>query len=247
MVKNTRNDNFPDFMFSAGRAMEGVFSRMVHWALAPPPHLLTELNRFQDIREKTLDILQQVTPQQAQWSPRPGTWSIVQIADHLLRSEELYREQFQRLIQMARSGKGRSIEIPFKEVDTSIAMVPREVMSMLEFPMRMANLFVPHALREALVRYPVISALNPRISDPRTGLTLEKLREDLAASVVETRKVFAPPLPANLERLTVNHPTMGNNNPVELFRILIAHEERHQEQITGIRKNPNFPSAAVRL
>jgi uncharacterized damage-inducible protein DinB len=225
--------------------MEGAISRMIQSLLAPPRPLSAEVERFQAVRENTLGILQQVSPKQALWSARPGSWSIAQIADHLLRSEELYREQFQRLIQMARDRKGGTIQIRFEEVDTSFAMIPREVLSMFEMPLRMVNFFVPHALREAMVRYPVVNAINPRVSEPRAGLMLEKLRADLAASLVETTKLFAGPLPPNLDQVTVSHPALGNNTPVELVRIMIAHEERHQGQMQSIRESANFPKTAA--
>jgi uncharacterized damage-inducible protein DinB len=243
MSKSTQYADSP--LTNAGRAMEGAISRMVQSMLAPPRRLSAEVDRFPPVREKTLEILQQVTSAQALWSPRPGTWSIAQIADHLLRSDELYREQFQQLIEMARNGKVGTVPIRFEELDTSIAMVPREVIAMLEFPLRMFNVFVPHAFREAMVRYPVMNALHPKVSAPRAGLTLEKLREDMAASVAKTVQLFDGPMPPNLERLTVSHATMGNNSPVELLSIMIAHEERHQGQMQSIRKNANFPKAAT--
>jgi uncharacterized damage-inducible protein DinB len=245
MIKSTEDAHSPDSVTDAGRAIEAAISRMVHRMLAAPRHLSAEVDRFAGVREKTLGILRQVTSEQALWSARPGTWSIAQIADHLLRSDELYRAQFQRMIQMTRDGKSGTTQIPFHEIDASIAMVPREVISMLDFPLRMFNVFVPHALREALVRYPVIEALHPKVSEPRGGLALEKLREDLAASLAETMQLFQGPLPANLERLRVNHATLGNNNLIELFSIMVAHEERHQGQMESIRRNASFPRAAA--
>jgi uncharacterized damage-inducible protein DinB len=245
MIKNALDAQSPGSLTNAGRAIEGAISRMVQGMLAPPRSLSAEVDRFPAVRKKTLGILQQVTSEQALWRSRPGTWSIAQIADHLLRSDELYREQFRQLIQMAREGKVGTVPIRFQELDTSLAMVPREVIAMLEFPLRMFNVFVPHALREATVRYPVMNALHPKVSEPRAGLTLEKLREDLAESVVKTTKLLGGPMPPNLERLTVSHATMGNNSPVELFSIMIAHEERHQAQMQSLRSNANFPKAAV--
>src|ERR1700683_775526 len=161
MIKSTEGAHSPDSVTDAGRAIEAAISRMVHRMLAAPRSLSAEVDRFAGVREKTLGILRQVTSEQALWSARPGTWSIAQIADHVLRSDELYRAQFQRLIQMTKDGKSGTMHIPFQEIDASIAMVPREVISMLDFPLRIFNVFVPHALREALVRYPVIVALHP--------------------------------------------------------------------------------------
>jgi uncharacterized damage-inducible protein DinB len=230
-------------MSNTGCAIESAISRMVHYALSAPRHFSTEADRFQTVREKTLGILNEVTPEQALWTARPETWSIAQVADHLLRSEELYREQIERLFKMAREGKTGTIDIPYSEVDTTATFIPREAFSVFEAPLRMFNVFVPFALREAMVRYPVVSALVPKVSAPRTGLSLEKLRQESAASLAKSMQLYHGPLPSNLERVSMNHPAMGNNNPVEMLGILIAHEERHQGQIESIRSNPKFPKA----
>ena len=200
-----------------------------------------EVERFHVVREKTLAILRQVSAEQALWSPRKGVWSIAQIADHLLLSEEMYRQQFRRLIQMANEGRGSTIEISLKEVNVAFAAIPHEVIPLLEFPIKMFNLFVPHVLRETMVRYPLVAALNPRSSEPRQGLIIEKLREDLAAALAETESFFRTPMPPNINELTINHPIMGNNTIPQMFRIVIAHEQRHQEQMSGVMAHATFP------
>ena len=227
----------------AGRALEGAFSRMLYSAFASSDNLSTHLNRLPVVRNKTLEILVDLTPEQAAWSARSGSWSIAQIADHLLRSEELYREQFHRMIQMAKEGQIETIVITFDEIDTQLAVVPRSVASALQFPMRVLNRFIPTAVRETLVRYPLIASLNPKVSAPRPELNLEKLRSGLSASMAETLTLFEGQLPRDLERIRVDHPLLGYNNIVDMFRILLAHEERHQGQMKRAREHPNFPKA----
>lgn len=234
-------ENKPDAFTSAARAIDGAISRMVQGVNAASWSPRAEVDRFRIVREQTLAILGQVTAGQAAWSPRAGTWSIAQIADHLLRTEEMYRDQFRRLIQMAKEGRGTTIEISLREVDVAFAAIPREVIPFLEFPMKMFNVFVPHVVRETMVRFPLIAALNPRSSAPREGLILEKLKKDLAASFAETESFFETPMPRNLDQLTINHPIMGNNNIPQLFDIVIAHEKRHQGQMADVRADANFP------
>jgi uncharacterized damage-inducible protein DinB len=227
---------------SAARAIDGAVTGLLQGLLSAPGNLASEVERLHAVREETLGLLGEVSAEQALWSPRRGAWSIAQIADHLLRSEELYRDQFRRLIQMAREGKSSSIELSLREVNTSIAAIPRDVMRLFEVPMRMFNLFLPHAVRETLVRYPLVSALNPGVSDPRPGLSLEKLKQDLAAALTQTESLLRAPMPPNIERPTIVHPLLGKNNLPQLLRILIAHEERHQGQIAGIRTSAGFPN-----
>src|SRR5262249_29818141 len=203
-------DNNP-VVRSLARAIDGAISRLVQGANATTWNPAAEVERFREVREKTLAVLGQVTVAQASWSPQKGTWSILQIADHLLRTEEMYREQFERLIQMANEGRGSSIEINLSEVDVGFSAIPREVGPLLEFPMRILNLFVPHVLRETMVRYPIVASLNPRQSQPREGLVLGKLRGDLARSLEETEELFLMRMPRNADELSINHPIMGNN------------------------------------
>jgi hypothetical protein len=243
MIENKPDASSPSLVTSAARAIDGAISRMVQGVNSVTWNPGAEVERFHMVREETLAILGQVSAEQSLWSPRKGTWSIAQIADHLLRSEEMHRGQFRRLIQMANEGRGSTIEVSLREVDVAFAGVPREVMPLLEFPMKMFNLFVPHVLRETMVRYPLVPALNPRSSEPREGLVIEKLREDLAAALAETESFFRSPMPPNIDELTINHPIIGNNTIPQMLCIMIAHEQRHQEQMSGVRDHANFPKA----
>src|SRR5882724_1248633 len=243
MIENHPDASSPSKVTSAARAIDGAIARMVAGMNSVSWNPCADVERFHAVREKTLAILGHLNAEQALWSPRKGTWSVAQIADHLLRSEEMYLEQFRRLVQMARTGRGTSTEISLKEVDVAFAAIPREVIPILEFPLRVFNLFVPHVVRETMVRYPLVSALNPRRSEPREGLVIEKLRVDLAAALAETESFFREPMPPNINELTINHPVMGNNNIPQMFGIVIAHEQRHQEQMAAVLAHPSFPKA----
>jgi hypothetical protein len=243
-MSGNQADSFSSVVTSAARAIDGAISRVVQGVNAAAWNPEAEVEHFHVVREETLAILGQVSPEQALWSPQKGTWSIAQIADHLLRSEEMYREQFQRLVRMANEGRGTSIEISLRDVDVGFAAVPRQVIELMEFPMRMFNLFVPHVVRETMVRYPLVAALNPRSSEPREGLTVEKLKQDLAEALEETESFFRTPLPPNIHELTINHPIMGNNTIPQLFGIMIAHEKRHHGQMSDVRAHASFPKTS---
>jgi len=215
---------------------------MVQATMSNAGNLAQEVERFRPVREKTLAFLGTVTQQQSVWSPGKGVWSIAQIADHLLIWDGIYREQFGRLMQLSREGKGTSIDISLRELDTSLAVIPREIVPLFDVPLRIFNYFVPPVFREVMVRYPFVSATSPKVSDPREGLLIEKLREDLAASAIATEQLFTTNLPANVETLRINHPIMGNNTIPQMLRILIAHEERHRGQMATVKASPNFPS-----
>jgi hypothetical protein len=228
---------------SMARAIDGVVSRAVQGADAAGWNSGADLDRFREVREKTLATLGPLSVPQASWSPEPGKWSIMQIADHLLRADEMFREQALRLIEVAEQG-GLSIDITLSEVDVGFPGIPREVAPLFELPMRMVNLFVPHVLRETVVRHPIVPSLSARSTQPREGLILGKLRQDLANSHEETETLLAMPLPLNLDELTINHPVMGSNTIPQLFRILIAHEQRHHDQMARLQAHAGFPRAS---
>ena len=144
MTDNTSSFN----MSTAVRAMDGAISRMVQSVLSAPANLAAELDRFQRVRAQTLAMLGELTEAQAMWSPRPGVWSAEQIADHLLRSEDIYRDQFQRVIRLSQEGKGTSVQVSLRDMDMSPAIIPREILPLFETPLRIFNYFVPAVLRE---------------------------------------------------------------------------------------------------
>lgn len=219
---------------------DATVSRMMQSVMSAPS-IAVELDKFRAVRRRTLEILASVTQDQAAWSPRGGVWSMLQIADHLLRSEELYREQFIRLIEMAREGKKTTINISLREVDASFSIIPREIVPIFEIPFRMISMFVPSVVRETIIRYPLVSAINPKVSDPRPGLNVETLREQMALGIDVTAAVFTPPLPKNLDEMKISHPILGNNNVVNILRIITAHEERHHGQMNNLRTQAGFP------
>ena len=228
---------------SVARAIDGAISRAVQGADATVWNPEAEFERFREAREKTLAALAPLTAAQAAWSPGEGKWSILQIADHLLRSEEMFRDHSQRLLQAVAQGH-KSIAISLSEVDVGFKMIPEQVAPMLEFPMRMFNLFMPQVVRETVIRHPIVASRAARSISPREGLSLPRLRQDLVMSLEQTDAFLTIPMPSNLDELTINHPVMGNNTIPQLFRILIAHEQRHHEQIDRLQAHSGFPKGS---
>jgi len=223
-------------------AFGAAIASLAQAATAAPTNLISDVDRFCMVRENTLNTLARVTEEQAAWSPREGKWSIVQIADHLLRTEEMYREQFIQLIEMARMGRTDPIKLGFADVNSSFAGIPRDIMRFFELPARMASYLMPQAVRQTIIRHQIVPAINPSASDPRPGATIALLRVDLASALAVTREILRAPMPRNLEGPTIVHPLLGRNNLRQLFRIVIAHEARHQEQIAAIRAHANYPA-----
>jgi hypothetical protein len=239
------NDGFS--LTSAGRALDGAISRLVHDLTAPPPppgeERNTALAQYRAARQITIALFAGLTQIQADFSPAENAWSVGQNVEHLLLTENLYRTQMRNLIDLARKGGETSIELTFKEINTSIAFIPREVMPMFTMPLKVFNMFVPQAVRETMFRLPLIPALNPSVSNPARSRPVAELRSWAVSSLADTEELFRGDLPPNLNDMTLSHPILGTNNIVQIFRIITAHEERHHGQMRGVLGNSRFPAA----
>jgi hypothetical protein len=234
----------PFYPSSLSQAIDGAISRVVHGIVTPgqlpEQELKVAIREFSEVRERTLELVSDVTPAQAAFKPKPKVWSVGENLDHLLLTEQNYRAQMRRLIDLARAGKGTSINLTLTEMNASIGPIPREVIPLFEMPLRMMSLFVPHAVREAIIRFPVIPSANPSISDPEQK-DIGVLRKELVAELETTTAMFTGDMPPRLMEMTVSHPILGTNNVIRIFRLITAHEERHHGQMRTVMANPAWP------
>ena len=230
---------------AAGRALDGAISRMVHGfvtpAAAPAEERMAGLQQYRRAREGTMSLIQNLSQVQADFKPSSDSWSVGQVVQHLLMTEDLYRGQIQEMIAMARRGGGTNIDLTFREINTAVAYIPREVMPLLSAPLRVFNMFVPQTVRELMFRLPIIPALAPTVSTPVTTRAIGDLRADCVTSLESTEALLSGDLPSNLDRITITHPILGTNNVAQIFRIIAAHEERHHSQIRGVTGHSRFP------
>ena len=184
-----------------------------------------------------------LTQEQADFCPGAGKWSAGEVFDHLLLSENLYRKTIAQLIDLTKSGQRPVINETFKEVNTSIAYIPRSMLPFLEVPLTVFNLFVPPFIREMMTEFPVMPAQNPDIARPAKGRPIGELRDALRAAYEQTAALFAANPALDYRRMRYRHPLMGDNNVLGLLRIVSFHERRHQSQIRGILAARHLPRA----
>ena len=230
---------------SAGRALDGAISRLVHDLTSAPAGPGEErtraLARYRAARDGTLAIIRDLTQAQADFSPAANVWSIGQNVQHLLLTEDLYRTQMRKMIDMARQGGATNIDLTFQQINTSFAYIPREVMPVFTVPLNIMNMFMPRAIRETMFRFPLIPAVNPTFSSPSGNHPVDELRARAAASIEATEGLFKGDLPPNLNNITLSHPILGTNNIPQIFGVIAAHEERHHTQMRTVLDNPRFP------
>ena len=204
----------------------------------------TDLELFHTVRMATLGLAAELTDQQAAFSPGAGKWSIGEVLDHILLAEQLYRNRFTRLIELKKAGRKAELVSDFSEINTSVLFIPKPILPALELPFKMMNLFVPAAVRETLTRYRLMPAQAPSIAEPRKGRPVAELREALQESLAQTERLFQDNPELNYREMRLSHPLMGNNNVLQLVRIMALHEQRHQDQFRRVMGSAAYPKSS---
>jgi hypothetical protein len=228
---------------STTHAIEGFVSGLVKQFSSRNDSVYAELDRLGGIRRRTLSMVENLTEEQASFAPTIKAWSVAQNLDHIVLFEDLYRGAIQKLIDLGKQGKKPQVTYTLKDIDVSLSALPEFMLKAMEAPLNMMNPFIPSAVRQAIVRFPILSANTPQVAAPRTGLKLSTLRTQLAESASVTRDLLSAPLPANPREMAISHPVLGINNVIDLLGMMCAHEERHQDQIQRILDNPGLPAA----
>lgn len=203
-----------------------------------------ELDLLRQTRTATLRIAGGLSQQQSDFTPAPRKWSVGEILDHLILAENLYRRVFSQLIDLRLSGRAAVVTNSFAEVNTSIAFIPASVMKFAEVPFTIFNMFVPGFVREAMTEFRLLPAQNPDIATPQKGKPIKELRDTLRSAYDQTVALFDANPTLDFSTMRYRHPLMGDNNVLQVLRIVSFHEKRHQSQIQDVMRSRNFPKAA---
>ena len=199
------------------------------------------LNRFAEVRAETLAKIAPLSQAQLDFSPRPGRWSIGEVADHLRLSELLWRDEIGRLVALARAGRPARLKHTFAEINVSPLHMPDAVLSVLEVPFGFMNRFVPDAVIGLMTEFPILPTRNPDAATPRARRPAAELAADLEAAIAETRRLIDANVDLDFERMSSEHPLMGSNTAPQILGFLARHERRHQGQMDGVRADARFP------
>jgi hypothetical protein len=203
-----------------------------------------DLNSFRAVRAETLRLVQGLGQGQLDFTPVAGKWSAGEVLDHLLLAEKLYRDLIAQLIDLSKAGRAPLIEKGFEDVNTSILFIPPSLLPFLSVPFTVLNMFVPDFVRQAMTKFRIMPVQRPDIADPRKGRPGAELRDDLRVSIAATEALLAANRSLDYSRMRYRHPLTGDNNVLQVFRILANHEQRHQSQLKEILNSKAFPKAA---
>jgi hypothetical protein len=194
-------------------------------------------------RRKTLKMAANLSQRQSEFTASPGQWTIGEVLDHLILADRFYCNEIAALIDLARKGESPVLTRSLNEIDVGLALAPRGLLSMLEVPLSVMNLFVPRALRSFMTRNRIFAAQNPSAATPSKARPIAMLRKELASSPDRLRKLFDSNPRLDYSRMIHRHPVMGVNDVAGLLRMAEMHERRHQQQIREVLEDPDFPVA----
>src|SRR5262245_32033487 len=93
------------------------------------------LDELRSARLRTFAMLQDLSQQQLDHVPVPGEWSIRQVLDHLILSEQVLRGDIEILIEQAKAGKTPYLYRSFAEFNARPAFIPECALPWLEAPL----------------------------------------------------------------------------------------------------------------
>ncbi len=203
-----------------------------------------DLDDFLATRARTLAMVEGLTQAQSDYASGAARWSTGELLDHITLAERIFRDEIAQLIERKKAGQKPVLNRSFRDLDVSIAYIPKPLLPLVEIPFSLFNMFVPSAARELMMRYRLIPAQNPAVAKPRKGRPITGLRKELRPSLQETEALFEANPSLNYREMVDEHPLLGTNNVLQLLRLLRFHEQRHQSQISDILRDLRFPKAS---
>src|SRR6185503_18713628 len=123
--------------------------------------LTLALDQRRAARTATLASVADVDDQQANRRPEGGGWSIAQVLDHLIKTDDVCLGFVSRLFELRAAGREPVTEISLKELNTRPPFVPAALLPYMDQPLRLMNRFVPGVVREHLTGTAMIPFHSP--------------------------------------------------------------------------------------
>jgi uncharacterized damage-inducible protein DinB len=200
-------------------------------------------DRFRDARRETLDLVWDLSQEQMDFAASPRKWSVGQVLDHLVRVDEVFREEYDELLRRWRK-KGRAVGLfrTLSEAGFSLPLVPDAFLPLFDVPTAMAGVLIPRQLRQAVFSNRAVPAQAPRRIKPRKGRRADDLRRELAAFENYLEGFFADNPDVEWEKLRYYNPLCGFTNLPGVMTFIASHEGRHQGQIREVLESKGFPA-----
>src|SRR5262245_24634704 len=202
------------------------------------------LDELRTVRARTLAMIQSLSQEQLDYVPEPGAWSLGEMLDHLILSEQFLRGEIAILIERTKANQTPYLYRSFAEFNARPTCIPESALPWLEVPFSVFSMFIPAGLREYILRNVPFPAQAPAVTLPHRGKTKAVLCEELRAMLHETEALFAANPSLDYDNMRHQHPLFGIQTVPQLVRTLWLHEQAHQDQIARIMASSQFPKAA---
>ena len=166
--------------------------------------LLSRLDAFSTSRKSFVDQLNRLTPEQLSTRPTPGSWSILEIVEHLVLAEKSVFKDFPEPESLIPTKKGLSNHLLYQVV-----------------------VFV---LRSRRIKVDVPD----RKMKPTGQTALSDLLESWNQNQTWLREFILNLSPPDLEKAVFAHPVSGPITPSQAIYMLQIHFDKHMHQIEGI-------------
>jgi hypothetical protein len=197
---------------------------------------------FDAARARTLRMVASLSQHQLDFTPGGGRWSVGELLDHLLLTQQVYQDDVVELISLKRSGRRAYLRHTFRDLNIAPLFLPDRVLPWLDLPLRLMNRVVPDAVRDLMTALPIVPARNPDRSTPRARRPGADLRSDLVSSAAGLRELLAANADLDFRELVSEHPLTGASHVPRMLTFLAQHERRHQRQIEAVTAERKFPT-----
>lgn len=193
------------------------------------------LQKVREIRQRTLEMVVHLDEAQFSQIPPEEEWSPGQVIDHLIKSDRMYLEEIEKLVDLQKAGKSPRITVSLSEMKFPIPFLPRFFLPLADIPVSIFNFFLPNAARQMILSNPLIPAQTAPILEPTRGREKGELLDEFKASLETIESLFRDHPEIDFSRLRYYHPLFGYNNVFDILGLLSSHERRHQQQLNRMR------------
>lgn len=199
-------------------------------------------DEFHDGRAETLALVDSLTQEQLDFSTAPRKWSVGEVLDHLVRVDEVFRDEYDELLRRwKKRGRGVGLYRSLSDAGFSLPLVPDALLPLFDVPTAMAGILFPRPIRQAVFRNRAVPAQAPKRIEPRHGRPADDLVGDLAGFQEYLERFFADNPDVEWERLRYYNPLCGLTNLPGVMSFIASHEGRHRKQIREILEADGFP------
>lgn len=195
---------------------------------------MTALDDFRTTRRHTLELVAGLPQSRIDHRPAPGKWSLGQVLDHLLRIDDLFRDELAELVARGKAGEGGLLYRGFDHFGVEVPFVPKAAYPLFEVPLAAAGLFLPTRLRSILTRPRWMPTKAPPLIKPKSGRPADQLRGELQGTLDFVERIHAENPDLRFADLRYYNPLLGFTNLPGILAFSASHEKRHQEQMQDI-------------